>query len=513
MKEYIAETKSGRSCAVLLPLFSLPSDGGIGRMDQKSRRLIDFLAEAGFSAWQLLPLGPAGEWNSPYSSLSAFAGNPYFIDLEALVQDSLLEPGLLHDAESKAGPGKKANRVDYSWLSASHRDLLVLAYKAFNEGRSSRLNQAWLETFSSSESAWLEDYVLFQSLREFHGNAPFQTWPDPYRLRDEKALRKFASEHRALLHFHRFIQALFFDQWECLKEYAAVKKIKLIGDMQIYLSAESCECWCEPLLFGLDDQSLPVEVGGCPPDDRGSGQYWGTPVYQWEREWEGCLNLWKRRLLQAGKLFDQIRIDHFRGLEAFWSIPFHLSPAEGRWISAPGEEMLKSILGSNPGLSLVAEDLGYKTAEVCALRDHLRIPGMRVMQFGFSPWGNSENLPHNVPEHCFYYFGTHDNPPVNAWLREASLQDLRFAVRYLGLNEEEGYREGILRSLLASPAGTVVLQLQDILGTYEDSRINTPGQPGAWRWRVPPAYFTDDFLTRTAAECREMLLAYGRTPT
>lgn len=511
MKEYISETKGGRECAVLLPLFSLPSVDGIGRMDSAAYRLIDFLSASGFSAWQLLPLGPVGEWNSPYSSLSAFAGNPYFIDMRALIDDSLLDPEMFHLWEKEAQEHHRENLVDYEWLGPIHDSILKQAYQAFREGKSSRITQEWLKQFVADETDWLEDYVLFQSLREVHQNASFQTWPDPYRLRDPKALKKFSQKYESLLEYHRFVQALFFDQWCRLKSYAKEKNVRLIGDLQIYLSAESCECWIEPDLFGLDDQSLPTRVGGCPPDDWGDGQYWGTPVYAWENEKEKCFQLWERRLAHNYKLFDHIRIDHFRGLEAFWSIPFQHKPADGRWVCVPGYEMLDAILKKHTGLSLIAEDLGYKTKEVCEMRDSLRLPGMRVMQCGFAPWGNSENLPHNVPENCIYYFGTHDNPPINDWLREASLQDLRFAKRYVGLSEEEGYREGMIRALLASQAKTVVLQFQDLIGSFEDSRINTPGQPGSWRWRVPKHYFSDENLERLTADCHELLLCYGRS--
>lgn len=508
-----AEIQHGRRAGVLLPIFSLPSRGGIGTLGREAFRFIDFLAEAGFSCWQILPIGPTGYGDSPYQSLSSCAGNPYFIDPEILFDEGLVTEDELHQLVREGDLPERRRRVDYALLWETRPALLKRAWARFDNGcTGKRYSREDFAAFCQSEAEWLLPYAAFAASKEQYGHASVESWPLPRRRFDSPEVQRFCREQEASLLPHMFSQYLFFEQWEALHQYAGLRGIDIIGDLPIYAASDSCERFLYPESLMLDEEGLPTLIGGCPPDDFSQGQVWGNPLYDWDHE-EACgFPLTLSRFTRQFKLFDQLRVDHFKGLDACWAIPFKSGLAkDGRWLKVPGEALLSRLFELCPKAVIAAEDLGYKTPSVAALRERFSLPGMKVIQCGLSPYGNSEKLPHNTAEHCFYYFGTHDNLPVKGWLAEAAAEERRFAVRYFGLSEAEGFDRGLLRGLWSSRAQTVIAQAQDLLGTGSESRMNDPGCPGAWQWRVS-GEGSCAFTPALAAEFYELSKRYARLP-
>ena len=478
-----------RASGIVLPLFSLPSPHGVGTMGQAARDFIDFLADAGQAWWQVLPVGPTSHGDSPYQSPSAFAGNPYFIDLDLLVAD-----GLLTTAEVCAPDwGDDPTRVDYGLLYQSRLDLLRIACD-----RGWQRDQAAVSAFVARNEDWLPDYALFMAAKRHFGMAGWLEWPDEsIRLHCQDACQRYARELEDDVRLFTYVQYLFFTQWAELRSYAHKRGVGIFGDMPIYVALDSADVWAHPENYQLDERNNPVEVAGVPPDYFSSeGQLWGNPLYDYEAMRKDGYAWWRRRVQAAARLYDMVRIDHFRGFARYWSVP--------------GIELIDALRRDNPQVSLVAEDLGAPTPEVMELLLASGLPGMKVLQFAFDGRENNEHLPHGIPENCVCYTGTHDNAPLGEWLAEETPECIELACRYMGLNDDEGRLWGMVRQGMSSPAVLFFAQLQDYLGLGCESRINTPGTvDGNWRWRLQEGQLTADLARRIADTTR----LYGRRAT
>ena len=491
-----------RSSGILMPVFSLPSPYGIGTLGQAARDFVDFLKKAGQSWWQILPVGPTGYGNSPYQSFSAYAGNPYLIDPDLLREDGLLEQRELDGLFWGADPGQ----VDYGAL---YQNRLTLLESACLRGWA-RDRQA-VERFSHENRGWLPDYALFMALkRHFHGE-PWTSWPEDIRRRRPEAVARYEKELAADIRLFTYLQFLFFRQWDALRRYAVRQGVGILGDLPIYVAMDSADVWADPGSFLLDENLCPSAVAGVPPDYFAvDGQLWGNPLYNWEAMKADGFGWWIRRIDGARRLYDLLRLDHFRGFERYWAVPYGAATARtGHWQPGPGMDLLRVLTGWFPDIQLIAEDLGQLTPEVHALRDAAGLPGMKVLEFAFDPEGEGAYLPHNHVPGCVCYTGTHDNAPLAAWLTEAEPKELAMAQAYLGLNEEEGPVWGLLRGGMGSVAELFVAQLQDYLELGADSRINIPGTAeGNWQWRLTPGLLTDALAERIRAMTRR----FGRLP-
>ncbi|MBU5434955.1 4-alpha-glucanotransferase [Pseudoflavonifractor sp. MSJ-37] len=489
-----------RSSGVLLPVTALPGGYGIGSLGEKARRFVDFLSDAGQSYWQILPLVPPGGGDSPYMSPSSFAGDPFLLDLEELARE-----GLLTERELEEARWPDPDRVDYAWL---HRTRPALLRKAWGRGKARFRTE--LEAFWEQESDWLPDYALFMAVREKLGGAERKDWPEEIRRRPEtlEALRRGLAEEMG---GHAFLQFLFFRQWTALKAYANGKGIRILGDLPIYVSPDSAEVWAEPELFQLDEEGHPTAVAGVPPDAfTDEGQHWGNPLYDWDRHRATGYTWWKRRGEHMARLYDMVRIDHFRAFHTYWSIPLGAASAkEGHWEPGPGMELVR-LLEQVPGLELIAEDLGDLDADARAFIAGSGLPGMKILIYAFDPVGESAYLPHNCPPESVIYTGTHDTPTFVQWLfDEASPAERDYAFDYLRLREDEGFGWGAVCGAWASPARLAIVPMQDLLGLGADARMNAPGTMGPqnWSWRVREAAFNRDVsdrlrkITRTYRRC------------
>lgn len=489
-----------RSGGILMPVFSLPSPHGIGTFGAAAYEFADFLAASGQSYWQVLPLNPTGFGDSPYQCFSSAAGNPYFIDLDMLVDDGLLTA----DEVQKSDFGGELRRIDYGKLFSLRLPLLRLAAE-----RNIRRNAAEVEQFSRCCSTQIYDYAVFTALKTHFGMKPWTEWNAgkamPKQLVSAELVESQADEIRLQLS----IQQLFFKQWNRLKNYVNQLGIGIIGDVPIYVALDSADCWANSRHFMLDESFVPTDVAGVPPDYFSpTGQLWGNPLYNWEIHASENYAWWAERLQCAQKLYDVVRIDHFRGFESFWAVPFGETTAEnGRWLPAPGMDFVNAVKKRLPGLSFIAEDLGFLTPEVHELVKNSGFPGMSILQFGFNPDANSDYLPHRVAENRVYYTGTHDNAPIMQWFAEASESERRFAEQYLALNAAEGINWGMIRGGMCSPAGIFIAQMQDVLGLSAEGRVNTPGvASGNWQWRMLP----HECSAALAEKLREYTRMYGR---
>ncbi len=492
-----------RASGILMHISSLPSPWGIGTFGREAYAFADFLAEAKQKYWQLLPLGPTGYGDSPYQCSSAFAGNPYFIDLDALCAD-----GLLLQEEIREIPwGDDPAQVDYGAVFAGRSGLLRLAYQRGWE-RDARA----VDAFRRANSDWLEDFALFSACKEHFGMKPWTEWEDDdLRLRrSDDVLARYASLLREKVEQCIYTQFLFSRQWEALRSYVHDKGIDIIGDVPIYVPLDSADVWSNAEYFQLDEQRRPTEIAGVPPDYfTEDGQLWGNPLYDWDRMRSDGFSWWIRRMRAAAKLFDVVRIDHFRGLESYWAVPAGDDTARnGHWKPGPGKEFITAVKTALPELRIIAEDLGFLTDEVVELREFSGFPGMKILQFAFDPKGNSEYLPYRCEQNSVCYIGTHDNSPLGQWLKETDKKTLSFAREYLGLNRAEGYAAGILRGGMGSPSDLFVAQMQDWLVLGAESRMNSPGILGGgnWRWRMK----ADAITPRLTKKIARMTEIFGR---
>ena len=469
-----------RSSGILMPMSSLPSPYGIGTMGKSAYQFVDFLAAAGQKYWQLLPLGPTSYGDSPYQSFSTFAGNPYFIDLDLLIKDKLLKPS---EVKNRSW-GENPERVDYGKIYESRYAVLRLAFE-----RGAERYAEELAAFRRENASWLENYALFMAIKRSQGMCAWTEWPEALRLRREDALAQARQELREDVEFFVFVQFLFFRQWDALRTYAREKGIRFIGDVPIYVAFDSADVWSEPHFFQLDEKNLPTAVAGVPPDPfTEDGQLWGNPLYDWDAMKKDGYGWWIRRIDGARKLYDVLRIDHFRGFESYWAVPYGDTTAKnGVWKPGPGMGLVGVLNSWFSDLSFIAEDLGYTTPEVRQLLKDSGLPGMKVMQFAFDPEGDSDFLPHNCVPNSSFYIGTHDNDTVKGWLKVATKAELRFAKRYLHITEDEGWNWGMIRAGMATSSRLFVVQMQDLLELGADARMNAPGTSvGNWQWRMLP---------------------------
>ena len=490
-----------RSCGILLPVFALPSPYGIGTLGQAAYDFVDFLRQAGQSWWQMLPLGPTGYGDSPYQSFSSYAGNPYFIDLDLLRRDGLLTAQEIASLAWGSDPA----RVDYAAL---YENRFVLLQKAAERGWAR--DRAEVQLFARQNAQWLPDYALYMAVKRHFDEKPWTQWPDEaIRLRKPEAMAQYRQMLASDIRMFTYSQFLFFRQWNALREYAHEQGVGIIGDLPIYVSMDSADVWAEPAFFQLDSNGYPTETAGVPPDCFSrDGQLWGNPLYRWEAMKADGYGWWIRRVDGAAKLYDMLRIDHFRGFESYWAVPYGDTTAKnGHWVKGPGMDLVQVLLNWFPQMQFIAEDLGFLTPEVRELLADSGLPGMKVLEFAFDSREPSSYLPHLYTPHCVCYTGTHDNAPLLAWKEEADPDDLALAVQYLGLNEEEGFHWGVLRGGMSSVAELFMAQMQDYLGLGAESRINTPGEPvGNWQWRLHPGQLTAALSRRMA----HMARLYGR---
>lgn len=478
-----------RTSGVLLHVSSLPSPYGIGTLGQAARDWIDFLVEAGQTVWQMLPLGVTGYGDSPYQSFSTRAGNPFFIDLDALI-----DAGWLDRSAVDAVPfGDDPSSVDYEAVWAGRRAVLRDAWFAFRRTASPEMRAAF-RAFCVREAYWLEDDATFFALKRHFDDRPWWAWPEAYKRRHAVALRTFRERHAEAIAFQKFLQFIFFEQWADLRRHAHAAGIVLMGDVPIYVARDSVDVWRSPHLFQVDDDLNPTYVAGCPPDAfTEDGQLWGNPLYDWNVHAAEDYAWWIERMRFQLAMFDVVRIDHFRGFAGFWSVPAADDTARnGRWVDGPGRALFEAMHAALGPLSIIAEDLGFMTDDVHALRQSLGCMGMVVMQFAFDPETPSEYLPHNLTEPTVLYTGTHDNATMREWFDQVDPASVELARRYLGLSAEEGPVYGMLRGAATTVCRVMIYQMQDWLGLGGEARMNRPGNVGGyWRWRVVPGQLTE----------------------
>ena len=486
-----------RESGILMPVSSLPGPYGIGCFGKKAEKFVDFLAAAGQKIWQILPLSPTGYGDSPYQSCSAFAGNPYFIDLDALKAE-----GLLTAAQLKAEPwGKDPLNVDYGTLYTSRYKILRAAYAAWRRQCAGRHGCAHYYpdayyAFTLENEGWLEDYALYMALKTANGMKSWTQWPREYRKREPQALEAFKAENEEEIGFWKFLQYEFSIQWKKLKAYANANNVQILGDIPIYVSADSVDAWVGGPLFELDADGGFARVAGCPPDYfSAEGQLWGNPLYNWPYHKQTGYAWWIQRVRHALGIYDLLRIDHFRGFDEYYAIPYGDSTAKnGYWKPGPGMDLFTTIENKLGKLPIIAEDLGFLTDSVKQLLASTGFPGMKVLEFAFdSRDTGSGYLPHCYPNNCVVYTGTHDNDTILGWFETAPEEFQNNAIRYLRLTKEEGYHIGMMRCAWASVADTAIMQMQDFLGLGVEGRMNTPSTLGGnWTWRCLPGDYNNE---------------------
>ena len=489
---------SERLSGILLHPTSFPGPFGIGDLGQSAYAFLDWLAEAKQQLWQVLPLGPTGFGDSPYQCFSAFAGNPLLIDLQDLVARGFLDPRDL------AVPLFPQDRVDYGrviqWKLARLRD----AFARFKQGEPS----AEMMQFSADERDWLEDYALFMALKDVHHGRPWNQWDPPLRDREPKALAAVREQLADEIQFHVFLQWLFFSQWRRLKNYANDHRIRVIGDIPIYVAMDSADAWAHRDLFLFDDQGRPQVVAGVPPDYFSpTGQLWGNPIYDWEKMAKDGYRWWVQRFQANLRLYDIIRIDHFRGFYNYWVVPGDAKTAQhGEWRDGPREHFFDAMIAALGELPLIAEDLGEPEPGVYALRDHYGFPGMKVLQFAWASDARDPFLPHNYDKNFVVYTGTHDNDTTRGWFEKASERERDYVRRYLRVDGSD-IAWDFIRLAMMSTAKLAVIPMQDAMNLGSEARMNTPAvAAGNWTWRYLPHQLTEGIQLGLA----EMADLYGR---
>ena len=492
-----------RGSGILLHVTSLPGPYGIGDIGPQAMRWIDDLVRARQTWWQVLPLGPPDAGNSPYQSFSAFAGNPDLISPDGLLADGLIERRDLQRADFRAG------QVQYDRVGQFKSRLLDQAWNRFQAGVNKSLRVA-LERFYAASADWINDFALFMALKEVHSNRPWTAWPRELVARKQSALRQASHELRDRIDRHRFVQFLFFRQWNAVRRHARARQVRIIGDLPMFVSADSADVWANPTQFLLDRSGQPTFVTGVPPDYFSrTGQRWGNPQYNWPAMRRDGFGWWVRRVRSALGQADVLRIDHFRGMDACWHIPASRRTARhGRWVRSPGRQLLSRFRDDLGGLPFIAEDLGLITPSVEKLRDEFALPGMRVLQFAFG--GGSENpfLPHNYPRHTVAYTGTHDNDTSTGWYRSLPADEKARARQYAP-DIDDDPASAMIRLAWSSVADTVIAPAQDLLGLGSEARMNVPGKAtGNWSWRLAKP-IDPDAMQRLA----QVTETYGRCGT
>jgi 4-alpha-glucanotransferase len=482
---------------------SLPNQYGIGSFGKEAYAFADFLATAKQKYWQILPLCPTSFGDSPYQSPSAFALNPFFIDPERLETQGLLQREEYCDMDFGADPG----RVDYFKVYVNNE---VILRKAF--ARRAVLPAQDLTDFIQKHQNWLEDYALYMSLKKHFENKAWEFWDEEIKQRTPDSLAHYRERYQDDILYFQFIQYIAYEQWNSLKDYSNRQGIEVIGDIPIYASADSADTWSNASsgIFKYNRDLTPLCVAGCPPDYfSGDGQYWGNTVYDWDKNKETGYDWWIRRIQNALTNYDWVRIDHFRGFESYWEVPYG-SPtaAYGSWKPGPGMDFIDALKNTLGDVKIIAEDLGHMTDNVKDFLKHSGFPGMKVLGFAFDTLGDNDYLPHNYDKNCIVYTGTHDNDTAMGWFSSAGEEQIALAKRYLRLDETEGYHWGMIRGALSSTASLSIVPMQDFLGLGTEGRMNTPATVGGtnWQWRMKE----EDASVELAQKIAEMTRLYGR---
>ena len=492
-----------RASGILLHPTSLPGKYGIGTLGKAAFDFIDFLTKSKQQYWQILPLGPTGFGDSPYQCYSAHAGNPDLIDAELLVKY-----GFLEQQDLTMLPLSDDGQVNYEAVQKSRLPLLEKAFHAFHVN-ASELEKLAYRNFLKSNSPWLNDYALFRSIKEESGNIPWYTWEPDLKFRKPETLKAAETRLTGRIDFHKFLQFMFFKQWTSVKEYAKKHRIKIIGDIPLYISPDCSDAWANPGVFEYDEQLNPIRVGGVPPDYFSeTGQLWGNPLFRWDMMKNDNYKWWMDRIRTNLTLYDVIRIDHFRGFSAYWAVPYGEKTAiNGVWVPGPGKEFFNALLNEFGKLPIIAEDLGVMTPEVEDLRDSFGFPGMKILEFAFDSSEANDYIPHSYNKNCIVYTGTHDNDTVVGWFEKATAADRKQVLDYINCSEK-GIHWSFVRLAWASVAYTAIVPMQDLLGLDSGSRMNLPGTTGGnWKWRSREGDFSDDLANSIAFLTR----LYGRT--
>lgn len=492
-----------RASGILLHPTSLPGRFGSGDMGIEAYRFVDWLASAGQTYWQMLPLGEIGPGNSPYMSRSAFAGNILLIDLA-----ELLDRGWLESGDLDALPDFHGNRIDFGPMQTFRMEKLRRAAAKFFSANDILHDE--FKAYCGAEHDWLRDYALFMAIAEHQEWREWDSWPEELVHRDAQALHQFETSHTDEIGFWKFCQWCFARQWSRLKEYANSRGIRIIGDAPIFVAFQSADVWAHQELFKLEESGRPLVVAGVPPDYFSeTGQLWGNPVYRWEAHEQTGFSWWIARMRQAFRLADLVRVDHFRGFAAYWEIPADAPNAiSGQWVAAPGEQLFHALKYSFPQLPIIAEDLGIITPDVAALRDKFELPGMRVLQFAFGDNEANPFLPHNYIPNTVAYTGTHDNDTTLGWWSTLSEREKSFAQQYLQ-SDGQAIHWDMMQALSASVANTVIFPLQDVLGLSSEHRMNFPGKPSEnWEWRFTPDQIKPEYTHKLG----EMSAEHRRAP-
>jgi 4-alpha-glucanotransferase len=496
-----------RKSGILMPISALPSNYGIGAFSHQAYEFVDFLEKSGQRLWQILPLGPTGYGDSPYQSFSTFAGNPYFIDL-----DTLREAGYLTQEEcvSASAVFVGTDEVHYKTIYLTRLPILKKAFlRAKAEGIQQEENY---QDFCRENSFWLTDYCLFMALKSHFGGIAWSEWEEGIRFRKPESVDRYSKLLAGEQEFYAFMQYIFHSQWQALKHYANAKDIEIIGDIPIYVAFDSADTWAEPQLFQLDQKRRPIGVAGCPPDAFSeTGQLWGNPLYDWAYHKGTGYNWWIRRIGYCFNWYDIVRIDHFRGFDSYWAIPYgDETAAGGRWEIGPGYDVFAALKASLGNVNLIAEDLGFLTPSVLQLLKRTGYPGMKVLQFAFDSREDNDYLPHNYPHNCVVYTGTHDNDTLVGWFSTLDKKDRKFAKKYLNLKSRRDEQWAFIRAAWSSVADTAIVPMQDLLGLGREGRMNTPSTLGGnWEWRMKEGALTQELAERLL----DMTTLYGRAPS
>ena len=489
-----------RSSGVLMHITSLPGPYGVGTMGKQAFAFVDFLKEAGQTYWQILPLTPTGYGDSPYQSCCSYAGNPYLIDLESLIKEKLLKKSDVAEIDWCWSETK----VDFGRQYNNRLNILRKAYDRFQD------KDEAFAAFCAEQSGWLKDFALYMALKGKYNGKAWYEWDADLKFRNVKAINKVSKELAADIRFYSFVQYLFYKQWNALHAYAKENGVRIIGDVPIYVPIDSVEVWCEPSVFQLDENLNPTAVAGCPPDAfSADGQLWGNPLYDWDKMKKNGYKWWIRRLAAAGQWYDVVRMDHFRGLEAYWRIPAGAATAkEGKWVKGPCMDFINAIKKKLPQLEMIAEDLGTLTQEVLDLRDESGFPGMKVLGFAFDSREPSDYLPYFYPRNAVVYTGTHDNMTMRQWFETANPDAVAYATEYMNLSKKEGLVLGTIRTAMSSVADMCIIQMPDWLDLGDVARMNFPGTLSDcnWTWRAKNGMMSKAL----AKKIREMTTLYGR---
>ena len=478
-----------RKSGILLAISSIPSKYGIGTFSKEAYEFVDFLEKAGQKLWQILPLGPTGYGDSPYQSFSTFAGNPYYIDLEEFI-----EKGFLTEKECAESDFTDGAYVDYEKIFHTKFALLKKAYKNSNVHEDPEFH-----AFVDQNKHWLNDYALYMAVKDSLGGICWTEWDEDIKLRRQEALHNYGVRLVDEIRFYQFQQYYFVKQWKALKKYANDKGIEIIGDIPIYVAFDSADTWARPDLFQFDHECKPVAVAGCPPDAFSeTGQLWGNPLYRWDYMKQTGYEWWIERIRYCCELYDIVRIDHFRGFDEYYSIPYGDETAmNGHWEQGPGYELFQAIKNRLGEVKVIAEDLGFLTPTVIELVEKTGYPGMKVLQFAFDSREESDYLPHNYPKNSIVYTGTHDNDTTLSWYDSLDKEDRAYAKNYLDLSNKKKVCEKMVKMALASVSDTAVIPMQDYLELGGEARMNTPSTLGInWKWRLVPGQANDELAEK-----------------